>query len=511
MKKVIFVLCILVCAVAAADNVKEPNVAGQFYPESRAELAKKIDSMLEDAAPGDFKGEIFALISPHAGYDFSGRTAAFGYKLIKGKPYKTVVVIAPSHQYGFYGVSVYPSGIFCTPLGNIPVDADFCQKIMDEKSGIYFVKEAFSREHSLEVQLPFLQRTLEDFKIVPVIIGDCSLKILEEFSSKLVKAIGQRKDVLLIASTDLCHSYDYSRTEAVDKITIACLSKMSANELYSQLKSGSVEMCGGFPVVATILTAKSLGHDKIKILGHTDSSEVTGQKIKGLWTVGYLSAVIDKDKESPSSLNAIAGGSGQFLKQKYSTGKIESEVNMLNDKQKKRLLEIARKTIEEYVVTGKRQEFKEDDPKLKEVCGAFVTLHEKSELRGCIGSVIGQEPLYLTVRDMAIQSAVCDPRFTPVKKNELKDIEIEISVLSPLKKINDISEFKLGVNGALIKNGPNVGLFLPQVATETGWTKEEFLSNLCAHKACLPADAWKDSATEIYIFDATVFSEKQFK
>jgi len=182
---------------------------------------------------------------------------------------------------------------------------------------------------------------------------------------------------------------------------------------------------------------------------------------------------------------------------------------MLNDKQKRRLLEIARKTIEEYVTTGRRLEFKEDDPKLKEVCGAFVTLHEKGELRGCIGAVVAQEPLYLTVRDMAIQSAVCDPRFTPVKKNELKDIEIEISALSPLKKIKDISEFKLGVNGVLIKKGPDMGLFLPQVATETGWTKEEFLSNLCTHKACLPADAWKDASTEIYIFSATVFSESQ--
>ena len=196
---------------------------------------------------------------------------------------------------------------------------------------------------------------------------------------------------------------------------------------------------------------------------------------------------------------------------------------MLNDTQKARLLEIARKTIQEYVTNGKKLDFSEDDPQLKAVNGAFVTIHKpeggglasnsqshkRGELRGCIGNIIGQKPLFETIRDMAIESATGDPRFEPVTKDELKDIEIEISVLSPLKKIEDMAEFQIGTHGVLVKKGWSQGVFLPQVAEETGWSKEEFLSNLCAHKAGLPADAWKDAKTEKYIFSALVFSEKK--
>ena len=184
---------------------------------------------------------------------------------------------------------------------------------------------------------------------------------------------------------------------------------------------------------------------------------------------------------------------------------------MLNLKQKKRLLGIARKTIEEYLSTGRKPDFTETDADLIQACGAFVTLHENGELRGCIGNIVSQKALYETIIDMAIAAAVADPRFAPVKKEELKNIEIEISVLSPLKKISDISEFRLGTHGALVRKGLNSGLFLPQVATETGWNKEEFLSNLCAHKAGLAKDAWKDKSCEIHVFTADVFSEKQSK
>lgn len=182
---------------------------------------------------------------------------------------------------------------------------------------------------------------------------------------------------------------------------------------------------------------------------------------------------------------------------------------MLDTSQKKRLLEIARQSITEYLSSGKRISLNEDDPKLNEISGAFVSLHKHAELRGCIGNIVGQRPLVETVRDMAIESATGDPRFPKVETNELKDIEIEISVLSPLRKITDINEIKLGVHGVLVRRGWQSGVFLPQVATETGWGKEEFLSNLCAHKAGLSADAWKDPKTEIFIFSAFVFSEKE--
>ena len=539
------------------DEIKKPNVAGQFYPADKDELSLKVENLLNAANPPSapfvkggkeedlkkgFSGEIFGLISPHAGYDFSGPTAARGYKLIKGRPYKTVVILGPSHQYYFKGISVYPAGKFQTPLGDLEVDSDFTRKIISPSTSlrtdgersrtISFIPQAFEKEHSIEVQLPFLQKTLDDFKIVPILIGDADFQDLNVLADKLNKAIAGRPDVLLIASTDLCHSYDYQETERVDKLTLSYLGlsleegkaypsgleKMpapleageqfgsgkrllmgSARDIYAKLEAGSIQMCGGLPVVTAMLIAKNLGHNKLKILNYTNSAEVTNRKIKGLWTVGYLSALIDRDDTVNHTHTRWVGV----------TVGVTGETVMLNDTQKARLLEIARKTIQEYVTSGKKLDFSEDDPQLKTISGAFVTIHKQGELKGCIGNIIGQKPLFETIRDMAIESATGDPRFEPVTKDELKDIEIEISVLSPLKKIEDTFEFQLGVHGVLVRKGWNQGVFLPQVAQETGWSKEEFLSNLCAHKAGLPADAWKDAKTEKYIFNALVFSEKK--
>ncbi len=184
---------------------------------------------------------------------------------------------------------------------------------------------------------------------------------------------------------------------------------------------------------------------------------------------------------------------------------------MLNKNQRKRLLEIARKSIQEYLSTGKKMEVTETDPLLLKEMGAFVTLHKHGELRGCIGNLVGQQPLYLTVKDMAVEAATGDPRFSPVQLTELENIEIEISALSPLKRIESADEIKMGIHGVLLRRGFNSGVFLPQVATETGWSKEEFLSKLCEDKAGISSDAWKDKSTEIYIFTAEVFSEKEIQ
>lgn len=473
------------CSSAFAEGIKEPNVAGQFYPGDKKELSAQIDERLNQAHPKEIKGDILCLISPHAGYDFSGPTAAYGYKLIRGKTYKTVVVIGPSHYYGFNGIAVYPGGRFRTPLGDLEIDVDFAQKLLEPQQNISADIKAFNKEHSVEVQLPFLQKTLQDFKIVPIVVGQCEYITLNQLAENLSKAIGNRTDVLIVASTDLTHSYDFEETRKVDKLTLKHLQEMDPEDIYRKLSSEEIQMCGGLPVVSAIITAKKSGYDKIKLLSHTDSAEVTGNKTKGNWTVGYASAII------------------------YRENKPREETELLNTKQKKRLLEIARKTIEEYLKSGRSPDFSENDPRLTAISGAFVTLNKHGELRGCIGNIIGQKPLYETVRDMAVESATADPRFQPVTKEELKDVEIEISVLSPLRKISDISEFELGKHGVIVKSGWNQGVFLPQVALETGWSKEEFLSNLCAHKAGLSPDAWKNPKTEIHIFSAIVFSEKQ--
>lgn len=181
---------------------------------------------------------------------------------------------------------------------------------------------------------------------------------------------------------------------------------------------------------------------------------------------------------------------------------------MLSETQKRRLLSIARRAIKEYVRKGRVLEVEETDPQLREKRGAFVTIHQRGSLRGCIGNIYGRGPLYLTVRDMAIAAATQDPRFRPLSSGELKEIDIEISVLSSPRRVKRVEEIEMGVHGVIVEKGWRSGVFLPQVAEETGWTREEFLSNLCAHKAGLSPQAWKEKDTKIYIFTAEVFGEK---
>ncbi len=445
-------------------------------------MSLNIDAYFRDADTEIFNGHIFALISPHAGYEFSGRVAAFGYKQIKNKPYKTVIIIGPSHHYGFQGASVYPSGKFRTPLGDVEIDAELAGKILNSDPYIRFVPEAFTQEHSVEVQIPFLQKALSNFKIVPIVMGDCDLSICQKMAEVLRNAITGRTDILVIVSTDMYHGYDYTEADIVDNLTIDYLEKMDAEGLYQGLRQNKLQLCGGFPAVVVLILAKDLGHNKISILKHTNSADATGKKIKGIWTVGYLSAFIDQ----PSG-----------------------DKNMLNKKQKKELLELARNSIKTYLETGKKIQAKTSDPVLSKEMGAFVTLHENGQLRGCIGNLVGTQSLYLNIRDMAVEAAVGDPRFAHLELSELKNVEIEISALSPMQRVASSDEIILRKHGVLVKRGFKTGVFLPQVATETGWSKEEFLSYLCSEKAGLPKDAWKDKDTELYVFTAEIFSEKE--
>lgn len=475
---------ILFRGFASAGSVKEPDVAGRFYPADRDELRRMIASFLDSATPGQVEGPVIGILSPHAGYEFSGPTAAFAYKLIKGKRYKTVVVIASNHRYPLRGISVYPDGVFRTPLGDIPVDKEFSGALIANVPGVVSNLRAFEQEHSLEVQLPFLQTVLEDWKLVPVMMGDASFEQCSMLSQQLAALIGKRDDVLLVASSDMYHGYDYDEARAADKASLEIVSGMDAAAVYNGVRSGNVQMCGGLPLTVVIGTARRLGHEKFYLLSRTDSAAVTGNEVKGVWTVGYASAVIDSPK-----------GGDEML---------------LNKEQRKKMLETVRSVIETYLKTGQKPDIKETDPVLTKTMGAFVTLHKKGELRGCIGNIVGTQPLYLTIRDMAIESSTGDPRFPKVTLDELKDIDIEISVLSPLEKVKSAEDIVLGKHGVLVRRGLNSGVFLPQVADETGWSRDEFLSYLCAHKAGLPSDAWKDKKTELFVFTAEVFSEKEY-
>jgi len=482
------------CLNCFALSVKQPEFRGLFYPAQKEELSASLDKLLEQADNKLMPAGILVLISPHAGYGYSGQTAAYGYKLIKNKPYKTVIILGTSHHKPFIGAAVYPEGSFETSLGTLKIDEEFTKNLITKGPDIFADESAFNGEHSVEVQLPFLQTVLSDFNIVPVVIGDCSLDTCNKIATALKEAIGMRKDVLLVVSSDMYHGYDLKEADQVDALTLELIKKMDYTELYYSLRDAKAQLCGGFATVIALNVAKEMGYDKVEILNHTNSAIVTGVSANGQWTVGYASIVVYNP--APRAYKELRG-----------CALVGKGGHMLNNQQRKKLLEIARASINAYLQTGKKMGLSETDPVLIQEMGAFVTLNKHGELRGCIGNLSASQPLYLTVRDMAVEAAVDDPRFSAVTLSELKDIEIEISVLSPLKKVDSADEIELGKHGVLVRKGYQSGVFLPQVATETGWNKEEFLNNLCAHKAGLAQDAWKDKNTDLYIFNAEVFSE----
>ena len=466
-----------------AGGIKKPAVAGAFYPGSAKTLAETINQFLDRVQIKKQDRKILALISPHAGYDYSGSVAAYGYKAVKERPLRTVIIIGPSHYEYFEGISVYPQGAWQTPLGNIDIDAELADALIQQHAQISFFEPAFTREHSLEVQLPFLQIILDNFKIVPIAMGRLSYEDCRILANALLEVTEGRDDILIVASTDMSHDYPYAQAREMDITTIEELKKLNGESLYSKLVSGECELCGGAAVITALLYAKDRGSDEVEILKYANSGDITGNKQGRI--VGYLSAAI------------------------YRRGQMDKEnIDRLNQRQKKRLLEIARKTVDAYVSSGEKLEFSEDDQLLLKHMGAFVTIHKQGKLRGCIGNIIGRQPLYLTVRDMAIQASSGDLRFIPVSVEELKDIDIEISVLTEPKKVESADEIEMGTHGVIVKRGNVSGVFLPQVATETGWTREEFLSNLCERKARLDPLAWKDKNTELYKFSAQVFGEK---
>ncbi|MDD5356162.1 MAG: AmmeMemoRadiSam system protein B [Candidatus Omnitrophica bacterium] len=496
MKKLSIIISVLAigyqlsAASCFSQEIKKADLAGKWYPADKSELRNMLEGFIEQAMPSPVDGRILGVISPHAGYDYSGRIAGYSFKAVKDKGYKAIVIIGFSHRKFFNGISVYEAGKFQTPLGEIDIDADFARALINQDKKISFYPGLFTDENSVEMIIPFIQISQPGAKIVPIAFGSQGDELCDILAKALSAVIKDREDVLIIASTDMSHFHPYDEAKSIDNFTIKKLQEFNPRALYDEVKLGSSELCGVSPVVTLMLTMKILGADSVKVLGYENSGDVTGDKRS---VVGYMSVVFYKKDTKSQGHNVTSK---------------EGETGMLNEKQKKRLLEIARSTIETYVKSGKAPEFTETDPELVKEKGAFVTLHYKGELRGCIGNIIGRGPLYKTVRAMAIESSTNDPRFPAVRPEELKDIKVEISVLSVPERVTDVNKIIMGTHGVIVKRGFNSGVFLPQVATETGWSREEFLSNLCAHKAGLSPSAWKDPSTEIYSFTAEVFGEE---
>lgn len=489
MRSFFWYICFFVFMGVCYSEVRKPAVAGYFYPANATQLKEDIYRYLKKVPEQTVDGDIFAVIVPHAGYIYSGEIAAYAYKLLKGKKFDTIILIGSSHRVGFEGISVYNKGYFETPLGSVKIDEDVANYLIKKSKHIFFDERAHRHEHSLEVQVPFLQVIFQDFKIVPILFGYQDEKMHNVLKSAIVDLLKtSKKRILLIASTDMSHYHSWDVANRIDRRTLDLISNFDIDNLWENIKTERSELCGASAVITVMMVAKELGIDGIKILKYANSGDTAGDKSR---VVGYTSIAIYKKKE---------------------VKKMEKEFSLSKD-EKKKLLNIARTTLESYLRNKKIPEIVVDEKEknLQVKTGAFVTLKKHGSLRGCIGNMTSNIPLYKLVSDMAIASATQDSRFPPVTYSELKNIEIEISVLSPLQKIQDINKIEVGKHGILIKKGYRSGVFLPQVATEHGWSRDEFLRNLCSHKMGLPEDCYKDKDAEIYIYTALVFSEKEIK
>jgi AmmeMemoRadiSam system protein B/AmmeMemoRadiSam system protein A len=470
---------------------RQPAVAGQFYPADTAELNSALKNLFSKAVESKNIQNVVAIISPHAGYIYSGETAASSFNQIDpGKNYENIFIIGSSHQFTFDGASIYSIGNFITSLGSVKVNRKLAEELIKKNKFLVDKIDAHLYEHSLEVQLPFLQsRMKKDFKIVPIVIGTQNSKMCKKIADELRPFLNNKN--LFIISTDFSHYPNYTDAVKIDKATADAIASNSSKILLQTLENNNMKgipnlatsLCGWTSVLTLLYMTENNANVEIKNIEYKNSGDSEfGDKNK---VVGYNSLVVSL-KEQKMGFN-------------------------LNEQERKDLLSIARRTIDMYVNENNIPEI--DAGKLtsniKTKCGAFVTLHKEGILRGCIGHFEADEPLYKTVQQMAVAASTQDYRFTPVKPNEVKELELEISVLTPMKKINSIDEIELGKHGIYIKKGSRGGTFLPQVATETGWAKEEFLGYCAQDKAGIGWDGWKDA--DIFVYEALVFSEKEFK
>ena len=478
-----------VCDVGAAERVR-PGILGPqgWYPDDPVELEKSVEAYLAQAPePPETTKRIRAVIVPHAGHRYSGRTAAYAYKLLAGQPIRRVIMIGPSHRADFRGASVAPYDAYETPLGKVPVDRAVCDALL-ESEVVQAHERAHAVEHCLEVQLPFLQKVLPDAKIVPILIRSLSPENCFEIAERVQPFLTD--ETVLLISSDFTHQGSSFRyipykqdtpvenipgiVRAFDFAAINDILTLNLHGFWSFCDRTQVTICGRDPI--KILLAALPAQTEAGVLFYETSGDLTGDYRS---SVSYTAIVF---RENPSYLD-------------------ESEQDAL--------LKLARKRLADTLDARKIVDYKPDEsvltPRLKEPKGVFVTLNKHGRLRGCIGILEPSMPLHEAVADRVLKSAFDDRRFQQVQPDELDELEIEISVMTPLRQVPSHSDIVLGRDGMTVEKNGRSAIYLPQVALAQGWNVEETLSHLC-EKAGLAADDWKEDC-KFQTFQAQVFGE----
>ena len=436
--------------------------------------------MLTMTEPVD--GAPVALLVPHAGYAFSGPTAAAGFAQLSQGDYEVVVVLASDHQLPLSDpISVWAEGGFETPLGVVPVDVELAQLLIETEPLITQDLSAHADEHPIEIELPFVQRVCPGCAIVPILMGTEEEDAVRALADALLTVLPGRRAVV-VASSDLSHYPSREDAVQVDRMILAAIetgrpdSVRTAIDTVTSMGVSNLATCacGEGPILVAMQVATGLGADVVTILDYANSAD------------------------SPYGDAAEVVGYGAVMFWHYSPPDLDQE-------RRDEILRLARDSIYEYLETGAVSDYETGDPELARLSGVFVTLKEHGELRGCIGHIWSDLPLHEAVRRMAVAAAIDDPRFSPLTGEGLSAVSIEISVLSPFRRVTDVGEIEIGTHGLMLYTAGHQGLLLPQVPTEQGWDRDEFLDNLC-FKAGLSVDCWKDGVA-LYSFTALVFGE----
>jgi AmmeMemoRadiSam system protein B/AmmeMemoRadiSam system protein A len=480
-----------------AQGVREPAVAGQFYPDDAKALDAALDAYSKDAVPPSGQRPA-ALISPHAGYIFSGQIAADAWNQAAGHVYDTIVLLGTNHSgLNTRRVAVFPGSGLRTPLGVVPVDDGLVQALLSACGECAADAAPHAREHSIEVQLPFVQRLFPRAKVVAAVVGPDDPTLPERFGRALAGVLRDRR-ALVVASSDLSHYPPASDAAGVDRRTLEAIASMDVDRLRSATAQSEARgirdlatcACGEAPIRAAIAAAKALGATRGHVVSYANSGDVAvGEPDR---VVGY-GAVALTDGARATDTSGLPGLQAPGDAQ-------------LTDADRQRLLALARETIRRYLESGTVPLGRGFSIAADRHQGLFVTLNKRGNLRGCIGQMQPTGPIRRLVPTMALAAAFQDQRFDKVKASELKDIEIEISLLTPFTPVPSPGSVVPGRDGVVLQKAGRSAVFLPQVATEQGWSRNELLDNLCV-KAGLEKGCWSSGA-KLSTFQAQVFGEE---
>lgn len=482
-------------------EVRNSQFAGSFYPREAKALRHEIQRLLQEAEDCAGGTEIFAAAVPHAGYVYSAAIAAPVFKALSRTAFDTVVIIG--HDFGRQApgiIGVLPDfKVYRTPLGDVQVDTALRDALRRDEPRLISNNQVHSAEHSIEVQLPFLQITHPQAKILPLLFGEVTPEHCRALVEVLKKNCGSRR-LLVLSSTDLSHYPGQSTAVSLDRQTVSFAERFDVTGLckwrdggdWEKLPGVETPICSAGGLGVAMLWAQGKGATRAMVLKRGTSGDIPGGDSRRV--VGYTSLLFVKD--SPNSASAASEAQPAA----------ESKDFQLSNKTQRYLLTLARQRI---TAATQGQSWQLQAPELAEVQqpgAVFVTLHKEKRLRGCIGTTRAAYPLYQAVAELAYAAAFEDSRFPQVTAAELPALDIEISVLSPLQPISSADAIIPGKHGVVVRRGGRSGLFLPQVWEQLP-VKEDFLGYLCAEKAGLPPDAWKDSGTTLYIFTVFSFTE----